>query len=109
MRRWISTLLSALLLANLAAWPAVAFSEVLEHEQEVLGLDAGNPPAESATHCQHGCASHYGQHFQSQVSVIPIVSPQTIAQTVPAAADYIPPQHFPALPFRPPLHALIRS
>ncbi len=109
MRRWISALISALLLANLALWPTVALAQVLEHEREVLALDTGNPPAEPATHCRHGCAGHYGQHFQSQVGVVSIVPHLSIAEAVPSAANDNPPRYFPALPFRPPLTGAILS
>ena len=108
-RRFVLIVMTVLLLANLAAGPTVALAELLEHEQEQIQLDSGKLPAEPGTHCQHGCAGHYGQHFQSQVGVISIVSQLTIRETVPAATDYIPTQHFSALPFRPPLTGAILS
>lgn len=95
------------MLANLAAWPMAAFAEVLEHEREVLEIEAGHPPAEPATHCKQGCASHYGQHFQGQVPAPFFECRVPASRSVLAGPEAFPPQHIPALPFRPPLTASI--
>ena len=110
MRRWISALLAALMLANLAAWPAAALAEVLEHERESAAFDEKSPPVEPAsTRCQHGCAGHYGQHFQWHAPALPFDASKTLPATAIAAPDFFPPQYIPFLPFRPPLTTSIRS
>lgn len=110
MRRWISTLLAAFMLANLAAWPAGVLAEVLEHEREGAQFDARTPPVEpSPAHCQHGCAGHYGQHFQWQVAAFLFEPRAAISAIVVATPEFFPPQHISALPFRPPLSAPILS
>lgn len=110
MRRWISALLTSLMVANVVAWPSAMLAEVLEHEQEVVQFDAETPPVElSASHCQHGCAGHYGQHFQWQVTATSLESRLAVSDSIAAAIETIPPLYVPALPFRPPLTAPIQS
>jgi hypothetical protein len=110
MRRWISTLLAALMLANIAAWPAGVLAEVLEHEQEIAQFDTQPPPVEPLpAHCQHGCAGHYGQHFQGQVAAFPFKPRVAVSASIVATPEFFPPQHISTLPFRPPLSAPILS
>lgn len=110
MRRFISSFLVGLLLANLSIWPSAALAEVLEHEQEVAQSDGQTPAEPNPAKCSHGCIGHYGQHFQWQVPIVPLGAPTPrTSLTIVAAPDQFHPQNIPSLPFRPPLHALIRS
>jgi hypothetical protein len=103
-------MMAALLLANLAIWPSAVLAEVLEHGQEAVQPDAQNPPVEpSAVHCKHGCAGHYGQHFQGQVPALSFEPPTAFSDRATATPEAFPPQHVPAFPFRPPLTASILS
>jgi len=106
-RRWISTFLTMLMLANVALGPTAVVAEVLEHEQEAIHLDdKGAPPAESGdAHCKHGCAGHYGHHFQFQVSSSSYLAAPAVSTAVIAVAAAHPPKFIPTLPFRPPLTA----
>jgi hypothetical protein len=105
MRRLFSMLLAVAMLANLAAWPAAALAEVLEHQQEQTQLfDPAGAPAEPAgTYCRHGCAGHFSQHFQGQPGYASIVLRVCgVEQPLPFA--HIPfSQLGPVPPFRPPL------
>lgn len=109
MRRFISMMMVVLMLANLAAWPSLALSEVLEHDREAVQLvDGPDQPAEPGpAHCQHGCAGHFGQHFQWQTGAISIVSLSAISDPVANSPEAILALHVPVLPFRPPLSAPI--
>ena len=108
MRRFISLLIAATMLANLAAWPSLVLAEEMDHEQQAAQFDGRDQPAEpSPVHCQHGC--HYGQHFQGQVASASFVPVLTVSESVAAVFEDVPPQHVPALPFRPPLTATIQS
>lgn len=110
MRHWISALLAALMLANLAVWPAAALAEVVEHEHEAVQTDPQNPPVDpSPAHCKHGCAGHYGQHFQGQVPARFFEFRVSSSLSALVRVEALPPQHIPALPFRPPLTASILS
>ena len=109
MRRLISVAVAILMLANLAAWPSAVLAEVLQHEQEVVHLDSGVPLAEPSTHCQHGCAGHYGQHFQWHVASPACEPPAAVSEVLVAKPEFFPLQHIPALPVRPPLSAPILS
>lgn len=111
MRRLFSVLLAVAMLANLAAWPASALAEVLEHQQEQTQLfDPATAPAQpEAAHCHHGCAGHCGQHFQGQPAHAAItLRVRGVEQPLPVA-------HLPlsqpslAPPFRPPLAAPTQS
>ena len=109
MRRLISMAVAFLMLANLAAWPSAVLAEILEHEREIVQFDSGVPPVEPSTPCQHGCAGHYGQHFQWQVAASPFKPGAAISALLVASPEFFPPQHIPALPVRPPLSAPILS
>ena len=109
MRHFVSIVMTLLMLANLAAWPSLALAEVLEHDREVVGLDAGNPPDDPAAHCQHGCAGHYGQHFQFQIAALPCQPCAAASASKVAIPEFFPRQHIPTLPFRPPLTGAILS
>lgn len=107
-RRCLSFLLAVLVAANLVVWPTGALAEMLEHEHEAVQTDPQNPPVDpSPAHCKHGCAGHYGQHFQGQVPAPFFVCRISASRSVFARPEALPPQHIPALPFRPPLTASI--
>lgn len=105
MRRLFSSLLAVVVLANIAAWPAAALAEVLEHRQEQTRLfdPAGAPAEPEAAHHHHGCAGHFSQHFQGQPGYAPIVlRVRGVEQPLPFA--HIPSSQLsPVPPFRPPL------
>ena len=112
MRRFVAGIVTALMLANLAAWHSAVLAEALEHATEAVQAEGNGqkaPDAPSASHCRHGCAGHYGQHFQWQVTVSHISLRVAVSSSVDAAPEYFSLQHISTLPFRPPLHALIRS
>jgi len=110
MRRWISALLTSIMLANLAAWPAAVLAEVLEHEKEIAQLEGKTQPAEpSAAHCKHGCVGHLSQHFQFQTGAVSIDLRRTVSDDVATELEVVFQKHFPVLPFRPPLSASILS
>lgn len=111
MRRWISSLLAVLMLANLAAWPSLALAEVLEHEREVVQVMVGQdqPVEPSPVHCQHGCAAHFSQHFQWQAASVCILPRPSASDSIVFAPETAFSPHVPILPFRPPLTATIRS
>jgi hypothetical protein len=105
-RRWISTFLTVLMLTNVALGPTAAVAEVLEHDQEAIHLDDKGAPAESeGTHCKHGCAGHYGHHFQLQASSLSYQTAPAVSAAAIAIAVVLPPKFIPTLPFRPPLPA----
>jgi hypothetical protein len=110
MRRWISTLLTALMLANLASWPSFVLAEVLEHEVKAVQLGGQDQPVEpSPVHCKHGCVGHLSQHFQFQTGAVSIEPRRTVSDDVSIEPDVVCSKHFPVLPFRPPLSAPILS
>jgi len=109
-RRCVSFLLAVLVMANLVVWPSGVLAEVLEHEHEAVQTDPQSPPVDpSAAHCKHGCAGHYGQHFQGQVPTLFFACRVSTSRLVLARPEAVPAQHIPALPFRPPLTASILS
>lgn len=105
MRRWISALLTVLMLANVAVWPTAVVAQVIEHDREAIQLDERDAPAGSVPHCKHGCVGHYGHHFQFQASPFSYQIAPAVSAAIVAAAAALPPKHIPALPFRPPLPA----
>ena len=111
MRRWISTLLAALMLANLVAWPSVALAEALQHEHEAADFASPLiPPSEPApANCQHGCAGHYGHHFHGQVPSMSAAWSSSERDSIEASIQSPLPQDISAPLFRPPLFAPIRS
>jgi len=105
MRRWISILLSVLVLTNAAVWPAAVAAEV-EHEREAIQQPEKGIPAEpGGTHCNHLCAGHYGHHFQLQASSLTYQPAPEVSSSAFAASAARPFTFFPTLPFRPPLSA----
>lgn len=109
-RRCVSFLLAVLVMANFVVWPSAVLAAVLEHEHEAVQTDPQNPPGDpSPAHCKHGCAGHYGQHFQGQVPVRFFEFRVSSSLSALDRVEALPPQHNPALPFRPPLTASILS
>jgi len=103
MRRWISTLLTALMVVNVIAWPTDALAETYEHDRETIQLaDQGSPVGALHTHCNHGCAGHCGHHFQFQASSFSYQPALPFSASAISAASGLSPQHIPTLPFRPP-------
>jgi len=103
MRRWISSLLTALMVANVIAWPTAVVAETFEHDHEAVQLsDQGAPAESSPAHCKHGCAGHYGHHFQIQASSLSYPPALPFSASAISAASVLSPQHIPTLPFRPP-------
>jgi hypothetical protein len=103
MRRWIATVLTVLMLANVAVWPTAVAAEV-EHEREAIEQsDNGAPAEQGGAHCNHGCAGHYGHHFQLQASSLSYQSAPDVSASAFAASSALPPKFIPTLPFRPPL------
>lgn len=110
MRRWIASLLAALMLANVFAWPSVVLAEVLEHDREAAQFDSRSPGERTgAAHCAHGCASHFSQHFQWQAPASPILLCVAFSEPVLSAPEPRFFKHVPALPFRPPLTSPIQA
>jgi len=111
MRRLFSVLLAVAMLANPAAWPAAALSELLEHQQEQAEfIDPAGTPAEPGTaHCHHGCAGHCGQHFQGQPGTTAIAVRDCGTELPASTACTTLPHRSPVPPFRPPLAAPYQS
>lgn len=111
MRRLASILVAVVLAANALAWPGFALAESFEHQHEVVEFgDSNSAPTEpGATHGHHGCAGHYGQHFQGQHAGTPALSPQGASEVPDPSIDLAAAQHVPFLSLRPPLAALIQS
>jgi hypothetical protein len=105
MRRLSFLLAAVAILANLAAWPAAALAESLEHQQEQAQLadPAGAPAEPESPHC------HCSQHLQGQPAYA------AIALRVRGVEQPLPVAHIPfsqpslAPPFRPPLAAPTQS
>lgn len=104
MRRWISIFLTVLMLTNVAIGPTAVIAEVLEHDRESIALEDPGVPAEpGSVHCKHGCAGHYGHHFQLQASSLSYQVAAAVSTPVIEGATAFPPKFTPTLPFRPPL------
>jgi len=111
MRRLYITLLSLVLLMNVAAWPAVALAEMFDHQHEQSRLvdPSGTSQDRDSAHVHHGCASHGGQHFQGQPNAAIAQIQDLRSEPRPAAVWVAYAQPDLNLPFRPPLAALSQS
>lgn len=101
MRRLYSILLAVALVTNALSWPGFALAESLEHQHEVVQAgDSDSTPAEpGAAHGHHGCAGHYGQHFQGQHTIAATHLHQRASEAPEPSIDLASAQHVPLLPF----------